>query len=83
MGNMACLCGNIISDVCGSHGEAFSEEQVESMGFYENEFFSRGCGRSVFECEKCGCLLIEDPIDSCKIKYYVPENKKFNKLFFI
>ncbi len=76
MGKLACICGNILSDTCGSGGEAFEENQMN-----ENEFYLAGEGRSILECEECGALAIEYPIESSYVKYYLPENGKFNGLF--
>jgi hypothetical protein len=86
MGKLLCICGNILSDTCGCDGEAFTEDQMiktdlnETDGF-EDEVYIAGDGRSIFECEKCGALAIEDPINSPMVKFYQPENGKFNKLF--
>ena len=76
MGRIACLCGNILSDVCGSDAEAFCYNENISAEYYEI-----GEGREILECDECGCLLIEDPKQTCKVKFYLPENKKCNHLF--
>lgn len=81
MGKIQCLCGNVLHDTCGDDAEIFTEDQIVSVGFYENEYYSAGDGRSVLECEKCGRLLIEDPLGSCYVKYYAPDNGVFNKIF--
>ncbi len=69
MGKLKCICGNILSDTCGANGYAFKPD-----GAPDQE-------RSILECEKCGALSIEHPINSCYVLYYIPENKKFNMLF--
>jgi hypothetical protein len=81
MGKIRCICDNILSDTCGEDGEAFRQVdsyEGSSAGF---EVYREGDGRSILECNKCGCLLIEDPINSNTVKFYKPENGKFNKLF--
>jgi hypothetical protein len=81
MGKMACICGNIISDVCGDDAEAFAECQMGSTIDHEDDVYLAGDGRSIMECSECGSLLIEDPPGTSNFKIYCPENKKFNKLF--
>lgn len=81
MGNLSCICGNILSDICGCDVEAFTQDQIRSVDFNENDYFLVGEGKSILECKECGALAIEDPIDSCYVKFYLPENGKFNRLF--
>lgn len=85
MGKLACICGNILSDVCGNDAEAFREDQIEiitRIGFEDDiECYESGDGRGILECEECGSLAIEDPMNSNTVKFYIPENRKFNKLF--
>lgn len=76
MGKIRCVCDNIISDVYGWHAESFTEDMIGIEDAYDP-----GEGRSILECNKCGCLIIEDPIGTCRVKFYLPENKKFNRLF--
>lgn len=86
MGILKCICGNALYDTDGGDGEAFTEDQIiiadlnETDGV-EDEVYSSGDGRSILECEECGALAIEDPLESCYVKYYLPENRKFNGLF--
>lgn len=70
MGKLKCICGNILSDTCGDHAYAFKDVDKES-----------DINRGILECEKCGALCIEDPIDSCYVKFYIPYNGKPNYLF--
>jgi len=72
MGKLKCLCDYILSDTCGDDGEAFSDEL---------ETYHPGEGRSILECPKCGTLAIEDPKESCFVKFYKPDNGQFNALF--
>lgn len=81
MGKIKCICDNILSDTCGDDGEAFKETDSYYDGSHGFECYKEGEGRSILECNKCGCLLIEDPIDSCFVKYYKPVNGMFNKIF--
>lgn len=76
MGKLRCVCENILSDTCGDDGEAFSQKDMD-----KDEHYEAGMGRGILECEKCGALAIEDPKESCYVKYYIPENGKFNGLF--
>jgi hypothetical protein len=81
---LKCICGNLLFDTCESDGEAFTEDQgvsVTKIGEFEDEYYPVGEGRDILECEKCGALAIEDPLDSAYVKYYLPESKKFNGLF--
>jgi hypothetical protein len=85
MGKLLCGCGNILSDVCGNDGEAFTEDmhkQIYKEGFdYEEDIYILGDGRSIIECVECGAIAIEDPIGTAHVKWYIPENRKFNQLF--
>ncbi len=81
MGKLKCICGNILSDTCGDDGEAFTEDQAQEIDFHNDDCYFAGEGRSILECRKCGALAIEDPIDSCNVKFYEPENKQYNGLF--
>lgn len=76
MGSFKCICGNIISDVC---------EPDEKLGFLYNswdENLSEDCdSRSVWECNECGTLALEDPLGTNRIKFYIPENKEIGNLF--
>lgn len=76
MGVLKCICGNLLYDTCGPDGEAFSEIQLD-----ENNKYEAGKGRGILECEKCGAISIENPINSCYVIYYIPENKQYNGLF--
>jgi len=81
MGKLACICGYILSDNCGCDGEAFSEDQIQFVGFNEDYYYPVSFGRSILECPHCGALAIEDPIETCYVKFYKPDNGKYNKLF--
>lgn len=77
MGKLECICGEILSDTCGEDAYAFTEHELDKIGDDERDPDYRG----ILECPKCGTLAIEDPIDSCEVKFYKPDNCKFNKLF--
>lgn len=69
MGKVLCVCGEIISDVCGADGFVAS-----FVGKEEDE-------RDVLECKKCGCLIIDDPLNFSKCLFYIPSNDKCNFIF--
>jgi hypothetical protein len=74
MARIVCICGNHLSDACGDDGHCFSGDP----GYFHedsNEY------RGILECNECGTLAIEDPKNSCYVKWYKPENGKFNRLF--
>ena len=82
MGKLACICGNILSDTCGGDAEIFVEEQIERIGgCVEDHYYPMGDGRGILECEECGTLAIEDPINSATVKFYRPYAKKIDLLF--
>jgi hypothetical protein len=72
MGKLKCICDNILSDTCGEHAYAFRKKDIHKED---------GDNRGILECEECGALCIEDPIDSCYVTYYIPYNGKPNYLF--
>lgn len=76
MGKLQCVCGNILSDTCGDDAYAFTQYQLDEEMITEN-----ADNRGILECPQCGALAIEDPIDSPKVQFYIPENGKFNRLF--
>ena len=77
MGRLLCVCGNIISDIGGDDAYACKALEFEKDDIPWNEKQARG----ILECDECGVLAIEDPIDSNKVKFYIPHNKKHNRLF--
>lgn len=81
MAKLLCICGNILSDVCGYDAEAFSENSIELIEGTQEYAFIPGDGRSILECEKCGALAIEHPFETCFVQFYLPENGKYNDLF--
>ena len=76
MGKFRCICGNIISDVC---------EPDELLGFlyssWDENLSEDSDYRTVWECDKCGTLAIEHPLETNLIKFYVPEDKIIGNLF--
>ena len=77
MGKMLCECGYIHSDVCGYDGDLFKESEWDVESEEERESLDP---LSVFECPKCGNLMIDDPADCTKMISYKPENGKYNKI---
>ncbi len=76
MGKFLCVCGNIVSDVC---------EPDTNLGFlissWDKDLSIPDRDRTVYECDKCGALAIEEPIGTCYHKFYIPEDKKSSELF--
>lgn len=80
MGKLKCVCGNILSDTWGNDAEAFVENQSRRNDM-EDEVYMVGDGRGILECEECGTLAIENPLNSSKVSFYMPDNDKCNYLF--
>ncbi len=68
MGKMLCECGYIHSDTCGYDGELFKYDQEHLDAL------------NVFECPKCGNLMIDNPKNKHEMITYRPCNGKYNKI---
>lgn len=77
MGNLLCICGNILSNtMCPNETEGVLLRDIDMK--FDGD---RACcqiadmGRSVWECKKCGRLAISYPNkDDCHVKWYRPED---------
>lgn len=74
MGSFLCLCDKEISDIRGSDGEIFKEDNCDE-GQYE-----AGEGLCIWECSICGTLCVDDSKKPNYILFYKPDTGIFNKL---
>jgi hypothetical protein len=74
MGKIACICGNVISDVCwpgayvGHLITSYSKDQEREEDM------------EVLECNHCGCLLIENPNNDREMIMFQPVDKKYHAI---
>jgi hypothetical protein len=81
MSVITCVCGNLLPDIYECDTEGFTANQIKIFGCMDQEYYEPGEGRSILECERCGALAIEHPRITSSVKFYLPENGKFNNLF--
>lgn len=74
MGKMLCECGYIHSDTCGYDGDLFKYNEWIVIDQEDIEYLS------VFECPKCGNLMIEDPKNPKIMITYRPFNSIYNRI---
>jgi len=76
MGKILCECGYLHSDTCGYDGELFKEGEWECSEEAQLDLEPL----SVFECPKCGNLMIDHPKSRIEMISYRPCNGKYNKI---
>lgn len=73
MGKILCECGCIHSDTCGYDGHLF---EYDSLREEDDSIYPL----SVFECQECGNLMIDNPKDPKTMISFKPTNGKYNKI---
>jgi len=66
MGKIICECGIVHSDTCGYDGDLFKEGKWDVTEEKKDELDPL----SVFECRKCGNLMIDNPSNPIEMISY-------------